>query len=361
MKTKYLLFVFAAVLPLILFSAPHDLNEEEKLAAHLNAQYVAPKLSVDGSWSMVIVPDVQGYNYFARNQGLLQLMIDWIVDNRELLKIQQVLFTGDLVYQNNTGSINIKKNLVCREQWKSFSRVMERIDGELPYILCTGNHDYGIRGSENTNTHFNEYFPSDRNPLTRRQLVECAPNRRGVPTLENAIYQFTAPHPDNRKFLVISLQNNPADKTIKWAKSIVDKPEFANHFCILLTHNYLTASGERSKIGETIYQQLVFPVKNIRLVVCGHICKPFDWDSCVAFSKDKNSSGKTVAQMVFNTQDIEGGWGNGGNGWLRLLEFMPDKKTVKARTFSPFFAISRMTRYLAWRKDGKNEFSFELE
>jgi hypothetical protein len=40
---------------------------------------------------------------------------------------------------------------------------------------------------------------------------------------------------------------------------------------------------------------------------------------------------------------------------------MPDKKTVKARTFSPFFALSPSTRHLAWKHDGLSEFTFTLE
>ena len=66
--------------------------------------------------------------------------------------------------------------------------------------------------------------------------------------------------------------------------------------------------------------------------------------------------------MMFNTQAIGGGFaGNGGDGWLRLLEFMPDKKTIKAKTFSPLFAVSPSTRYLAWKTDKKNEFTFVLD
>jgi hypothetical protein len=40
---------------------------------------------------------------------------------------------------------------------------------------------------------------------------------------------------------------------------------------------------------------------------------------------------------------------------------MPDKKTIKAKTFSPLFAISPSTRYLAWKTDKRNEFTFTLE
>ncbi len=60
----------------------------------------------------------------------------------------------------------------------------------------------------------------------------------------------------------------------------------------------------------------------------------------LAFRIDKNQSGKPVHQMMFNVQTLGGGWeGNGGDGWLRILEFMPDGKTLKVRTYSPLFGI----------------------
>ena len=345
--------------------------------------YTAPKLSDPGSWTMVVVPDIQTYIKQIENQGILDMMLAWIVRRREEMKIQQVLFTGDLVYYNATGRVVKQEgriyggrmtDLVCGEQWKATSRILKRLDGEVPYVLCTGNHDYGVRSAENRTTGFNTHFPSDRNPLTRRQLVECGPNSFGVRTMENSAYEFTAPHPDNRKFLVITLQFAPTDADLKWAKSVADNPRFANHFGIVLTHSYILGNGKRlvkenyalskkgGNAGQGIFEKLVKPAKNIRLVVSGHVCKPDSWEHAVGFSWDKNSSGKDVAQLAFNTQAIGGGFsGSGGDGWLRLLEFMPDKKTIKATTFSPFFAASPSTRHLAWKTDARNCFTFEIK
>ena len=337
--------------------------------------YQPPKLENPDSWTMVVVPDVQTYIKLIRNNGIVDIMNAWMVVNREKLRIQQVLFTGDLTYHNDHTTVNKGSNdLISSEQWKAFSRLMKRLDGELPYILCTGNHDYGHGGAENRRCFLNDYFPTDRNPLSRRQLVGCSENAFGLTTLENAAYEFTAPHPDNRKFLVISLQFAPTDKVLSWAKKLADQPRFKDHIGIVLTHSYIDWQGKRIPIekyalnkqggnaGEGIFQKLVYPAKNIRMVICGHIAAPDQWERGISFSMDKNSSGKSVAQMAFNTQAIGGGWsGSGGDGWLRLLEFMPDKKTVKARTFSPLFALSPSTRHLAWKRDNLSEFSFVLE
>jgi len=66
--------------------------------------------------------------------------------------------------------------------------------------------------------------------------------------------------------------------------------------------------------------------------------------------------------MVFNAQALDGGWkGNGGDGWLRILEFMPDDKTVKDRTFLPFFTTSPTTQEHAWRMADYDQFKFEID
>ena len=350
-----------------------------------NPPFKFPALENPQSWTMVVVPDIQTYVKQIENQGILDMMLAWIVRRRQELNIRQVLFTGDLVYNNSrsfveqphgmrfkrSGSLS---DLIVKEQWQACSRLIGRLDGQLPYVLCTGNHDYGYNSAESRDTFFNEFFTTDRNPLTRQQLVACAPNSFKKITMENSVYEFTAPYPDGRKFMIITLQFAPTDADLKWAKSIADLPRFADHFGIVLTHSYMRGSGELidkesyalnragGNPGQEIFQQLVYPSKNIRMVVCGHVCSPDNWEKSVGFSMTKNSSGKDVAQMVFNTQAIGGGFsGNGGDGWLRMLEFMPDRKTIKARTYSPFFGSSPSTLHLAWKHDERNEFSFVLE
>ncbi len=349
------------------------------------AKFKIPALENPESWSMVVVPDVQTYIKQIENNGILDLMLAWIVRRRAEMNIQQVMFTGDLVYNNDITTVTQIPgvrffptgklcDLVAEEQWKAFSRLMQRLDGEVPYILCTGNHDYGFHSAENRNSYFNKYFPTDRNPLTRRQLVACAPNSFQKHTLETSAYEFSAPAPDNRKFLVFSLAFAPTDADLAWAKKIADQPRFADHIGIVLTHSYILGNGKRiqkenyalskagGNAGEDIFKKLVFPAKNIRMVISGHVCKFEDWDASVGFSVDKNCIGKTVSQMVFNTQAIGGGFsGNGGDGWLRLLEFMPDGKTVKATTFSPFFGASPSTFHLAWKNDPRNCFTFTID
>ena len=66
--------------------------------------------------------------------------------------------------------------------------------------------------------------------------------------------------------------------------------------------------------------------------------------------------------MMFNSQTNDGQWhGNGGDCWLRILEFKPDGRTISVRTFSPLFAISHITSEQAWRTASYDQFDFTID
>lgn len=46
---------------------------------------------------------------------------------------------------------------------------------------------------------------------------------------------------------------------------------------------------------------------------------------------------------------------------LRILEFLPDGRTVSVRTFSPMFALSPVTCDKAWRTADYDQFTFDME
>lgn len=339
------------------------------------AEYEAPALTSEESWTMVLLPDPQTYQKFGRNQPIFELMTAWVAENIDRLNIELVLCTGDLVDQNSMldplrdGNGRFV-NQTSKAQWEAVANSFGRLDGRVPYITATGNHDYGYRNAEVRRSHFNDYFPIDKNWRTQALVRAVGLNAEGNPTLENAAYEFTSPH--GKKFLVLSLEFAPRDAALEWGKSIVAKKEFQDHTVILLTHSYLNGANERIEsenyplkdvnYGAAIWEKLVKPSTNIRMVFSGHIAAPDQPLRHLGFRVDPNAAGEPVNQMAFNAQALGGGWhGNGGDGWLRLLEFMPDGKTVKVKTFSPFFAISPTTQPFAWRREPHDQFEFYLE
>jgi hypothetical protein len=329
-------------------------------------------LSNEKSFSMILLGDPQGYTKYDINQPLFDLCTAWIADNIENLNIKAVLCTGDLVEQNENIVRNRKMlNQTSKEMWTAASKAFMRLDNKIPYIISAGNHEYGYQRSENGMTHFPEYFPFERNTAWRDICVSAFPNRNGVASLENAAFEFE--DLNWGKLLVITSEFAPRDEVLNWAKELIAKPQYKDHKVIFMTHSFLrerTAKRTENESyaitprnwGEDVWEKLVKPSSNIFLVICGHTGKPGDFEDSVAYRVDKNHLGKNVHQMMFNVQILGGGWeGNGGDGWLRILEFTPDGKTLKVRTYSPLFGISPSTKHLAHRVGACDQFDMVIE
>lgn len=69
-----------------------------------------------------------------------------------------------------------------------------------------------------------------------QESVAVGNNYQGIPTLENAAYEFIT---DTwGKITVVSLEFAPRDEALAWAKKVVDAPRYKDHKVILLTHSY---------------------------------------------------------------------------------------------------------------------------
>lgn len=329
------------------------------------ANSAEPKLSSENSFTLLVLGDPQNYSKYAVNQPMFEFMTAWIAENSKKLNIKSVLCVGDLVEQNDLLVPTMTNgDQTSHEQWKSVSRAFERLDGVLPYIVCGGNHDYGYLAAENRNSELPKWFNVQRNSKWKGVLVDVCNNYFGRPTLENAAYEIDGENLWG-KILIISLEFAPRDEVLTWAKNLAESQKYKNHKVIILTHSYLDIKGgiiakESYKLqnpnwGKDVWEKLVSNTPNIKLLICGHI--PY------AFRKDVNNFGKNTFAMMFNTQadGFVNGKNNGGDGYLRILEFMPDGKTIKASTYSPILGYSSATSSKAWRKGNLQEFEFQLE
>ena len=127
--------------------------------SHGQEQYLKPKLTNQDSWSLILVPDPQTYVKYDRNVGILNLMTSWIRENVDSLNTQFVLCTGDLVEQNDLLNPDGKaSNQNSKQQWVNTSEAFRKLDNHVPYVLGTGNHDYGHVSAEYRSTQYDKYF-----------------------------------------------------------------------------------------------------------------------------------------------------------------------------------------------------------
>lgn len=341
-------------------------------------QKVEPLMLEDSaSWSMVLLPDPQSYVKYGYNQPLLEVMTRWIRYNVKRLNIRLVLCTGDMVEENFrtvSGGDGWPGDQPSTEQWESVSRSFGMLDDTIPYILCTGNHDYGYKSSENRYSQLNSYFPPNRDSRYAELLTGMFENAAGVKTIENAWYEFKAPTGEN--YLIVSLEFQPRRAIVEAARELVARPEYRDHRVIWLTHGYMNSEVLGNSLisqndyptltdvtlGDALWRELIEPSANSSMVLCGHVVDDMSHRGHVGFRTDKNRAGRNVHQMMFNAQAEGGGWeGNGGDGWLRVLEFHPDGRTVTVHTFSPLLGIIPSTVGISLRTEPYDHFSFTLD
>lgn len=344
---------------------------------------VYPALEQEGSFSFILVPDPQSYTKFAANQPLFDLQTAWIAQNIKRLNIKAALFTGDMVEQNSKLVSEAMPNpyngdQTGRQQWEAVSGALKRLDNRLPYILAQGNHDIGHISAENRYSLAPQYIYPERNIAFEKTLVATCPNYQGIHTMETSAYEFE--DKNWGKLLVVAFEFAPRDEALEWTRQLIESERFKNHKVIILTHSFLDNKGQQitnegykvqpRNWAADVWQKLVHPSKNIRMVLCGHTgttpdmkdLENIDYRPTSAIRTDRAADGHNVVQIMFNSQQGDGDWnGNGGDCWLRILEFKPDGKTIGVRTFSPLFALSKRTRHMAWRTAAYDQYEVVVE
>jgi hypothetical protein len=302
-----------------------------------------------GSWTMVHIPDTQNYVTTTQQAEILNRQITWISGQRAARNIRFVVQVGDLVNDNASA------------QWDRVRASFDKL-GEVPFALCSGNHDCGPGGSGNTRetqfilqTRFGEGSPYQRQGTFRGWFQHPADPPGNT---QNAWHTFRAGLQD---YLVLTCEWGPRNKVVEWMDSIVASHPW--HRIILVCHAYLATGSSRYdwaqsqtsmnprgtglasdpdgvNDGQDLWEKLVKKHGNFCLVCCGHAGRGFRTVTGI--------NGNRVHEMLYNTQELA----NGGDGWLRLLEFYPDGSTVQARSYS--------THLNAWEESSAGAFTFSL-
>ena len=251
------------------------------------------------NFTIIVLPDTQYYS--ESYPEVFDNQTQWIVDNIETLNIIFVTHLGDVVDEwDDLG------------QWENANRSLSILNGNAPWGVVLGNHD-GI-GSDQTN--FEKYFGYERFKTESWYGGAYQNNNK------NSYQLFSAGGDD---YLIIHLQYNPSDALLAWARSIIDN--YPTRRVIVSTHEYIAWSwyGWRSPIGERVWQNLVKPhADQIFLVLCGHV----DVEDHKTARVDEHA----VYELVSDYQEQN----NGGNGWLKILEFSPLQDKIFVKTYSPY-------------------------
>ena len=290
-----------------------------------------PPQPANGSFTVAVLPDTQNYSERFPEQYLAQTR--WIVENRRDRNIAAVLHLGDITNRNTPA------------EWENAVKAMNQLDGQVPYFFVPGNHDYSEGGvCQDRTTRLNEYFPLDK---FRDLPTFGGTYDREAARMENNYQLFSA---GGRDFVVIALEFGPRRDVLRWANEVAAKHK--DRAAILITHAYMyydetrydwaklgpkqnwnphaygvaKATNDDVSDGEELWRGLVSKHENFILTLNGHVLA-----DGLGRIVTPTAAGRDVHQVLVNFQMKP----KGGDGWLRLLEFRSDGKTVQTYDYSP--------------------------
>ena len=267
------------------------------------------------NFTIIVLPDTQYYS--ESFPAVFDNQTQWIADNIEQMNIVFVTHLGDVVDEADKVW-----------QWVNANNSLSKLDGKVPWGVCPGNHD-GIDAVPNN---FETYFGRER-----FQNESWYGGSFGDKNQDS--YQlFSAGGTD---FLFLHLQYDPNDYILEWAGNVIDS--YPSRQVIISTHEYVDWHWMpwHSSIGEKVYEKLVKPhADQILLVLCGHI-EEVD-------TRTQVIGDNVVYEMISDYQEQP----NGGDGWLKILQFSPLNNKISVKTYSPY-----LNRY---NHDVKSEFSLDF-
>jgi predicted phosphodiesterase len=281
---------------------------------------------VEGSTTIAVLPDTQYYtNKYPDN---FRAQTRWIAENYRKRNIAYVWHLGDIT-QNDSP-----------DQWEVVKSCFDVIEGKVPYLLVPGNHDYSSDAVRNSR--LSEYFPVDK--------MKQSSTFGGVfhdKELDNNYHLFRIGDQD---WIALGLEYGPREAVVEWANRVLE--QHADRYAAVITHAYLFRENQRydytkgsqrasphgfagdGNDGEQLWQKLIRKHKNVMIVISGHVRTGGPTGSYLASEGDH---GNIVHEIMTCYQKLP----RGGLGYMRVLEFLPDGKTVQVRTFSPSKKTSR--------------------
>ncbi|PKO13234.1 MAG: hypothetical protein CVU39_20260 [Chloroflexi bacterium HGW-Chloroflexi-10] len=242
------------------------------------------------NFTLIALPDTQ--NYSTSYPATFTAQTQWIADNQDDLNIEFVTHLGDLV---NTAS--------STTEYDRADTSMDILDtANVPYSVGPGNHD-------TPTTLYNTYFGTSRFSGKSYYGGYYGSNN------DNNYSFFSASGMD---FILINLQFEPGPTILDWADALLKT--YSSRRAIVVSHSMLNTNATWSFQG--IYDALK-DNPNLFLMLCGHM----HGES----RRSDTYEGNTINTLLSDYQSYT----NGGNGYLRIMEFSPVDNKISVKTYSP--------------------------
>jgi len=287
---------------------------------------LVPATPTGSTFSIIALPDTQ---YYSSNQSngtlaMFNSQTQWIVNNRSADNIAFVIGLGDIVQDgNNNGNFS---------EWVNANSAVSLLDNPattglpqgIPYSFGVGNHDQGPtgNGSPDDTAGYNQYFGT-----SRYSSKSYYGGHYGTDN-DNHYEFFSAGGMD---FIVINIaymdpgsNGTELNSVLAWANGLLQSN--SNRRGIVVSH-YLINDGFNASWGsqgQVTYNALKGN-PNLFLMLAGHLTPPEGQRADV-------NNGNRIFTFLSDYQED----GFGGDGWLRILTFVPSSNQIQVQTYSPF-------------------------
>ena len=281
---------------------------------------------------VVGLPDTQKYS--EKYPHIFKAQTQWIVDNQKQLDIRFVSHYGDLV-QHGTGP------LAAGEYANAKAAMDTLLNANVPHGVVPGNHDV-LESGNFTQVYDNSNYLKNFGP----QWYERRSWFGGASASGLSTYQTFSGGGYN--FIALHLDLETPHSELAWAQGVInanrDKP------VMVTTHRYLqdaqdytggvplVPSGRYPDIwynfeghyhpngirANELFNNFIVTNRNIFLVNAGHFHEEYRQTNI-------NNHGLPVHEVLADYQDDP----NGGNGYLRIMEFDPARSVINFKSYSP--------------------------
>ncbi len=240
----------------------------------------------------------------------------WLVENKDEKNIQYVIGLGDLTDQ-------------CQKrEWLEAASALEILEkAGLNYSIVRGNHDTALNGIEASSAAtatpelFDELFAAEDSFYLHQFLTHGGLYEQG--SVKNTYRTLNC---EGDEWLILNLDWRVDDAVFNWAKGVIES--HAEHRIIIVTHDYLTASGVQSTNGKKIWDTLAGQYENVVMVLGGH----YSWDN-INVNQAEGIHGNTVTQMLIDPQRADDLLA--GVGLVTMFYFSENGNVVDVEYYSP--------------------------
>jgi hypothetical protein len=293
-------------------------------AISTSSLWAAAVVPPTGTNTIAVLPDTQ---YYSQSYPYIFMsQTQWIANNVSTHNIQYVLHLGDIV-----------NNATNTTQWNQAKTALNELDGVVPYALVAGNHDY----TTSRWTYFNEniYFGPSSSYANQSSIDGFYETGK----TDNSYHTFNM---DGQDWLIVCMEIGPQTGTIEWADQVIQ--DHPNHKAIVVTHSYMYYQNVRSDNmlygpdhagnpynysfpdphdGQDMWEMMLKDNSNVFMVIGGHVTR-----DGTGYREAIREDGTVLHEVLANYQmDTQG-----GEGYMRLLEFSPDGSTVQVKSYSPY-------------------------